>query len=177
MFQVAPKKCEEKAKNLEVAVLSGLLDFHSDRAEAQASFVVACIFGSFALLTIVQNIENTILIYLSMIPYVMTSSIGFHCLIRFRYYANMAEHYQMLVFVGYVDMDKKHPRIYGWREHARTSEDRNKIPLSQYVKRLSRDFAGILGKLKLKKAWIVNLTALGFFGIPAFIVYFGQIFL
>jgi hypothetical protein len=170
---VTPKKDEEKAENLEVTILSGLLDFHSDRAEAQASFLVACIFGSFALLTVVQNIENTILIFLSMIPYAATSLIGLHCLQRFGYYANVAQLYETLLFDNYVDMNKIHPRIYGWREHARTLED--KEPVKQHVERLSRNFAGILERFK--KAWIINLTALGIFGIPALIVYFGQIFL
>ena len=41
-------KTEEKPNQEEVGVLAGLLDFYSDRAEAQASFLIACVFGLFA---------------------------------------------------------------------------------------------------------------------------------
>lgn len=169
---MTPKKDEEKAENLEIALLSGLLDFHSDRAEAQASFLVACIFGSFALLTIVQNTENMILICLSIIPYAATSLIGLHCLQRFGYYANMAQLYEELLFNNYVDMNKKHARIYAWRKHAGKWK---KVPVKKKVDELSRKSVRILERFK--KAWIRNLAALGIFGMPAFIVYFEQILL
>jgi hypothetical protein len=95
-------KHEEKenndGKNSRAEALAGVLDFYSDRAEAHANFLVACIFGLFTLLAIVQNVrmhENIWFTLSSMVPYGVIVIVAFHCLERFAYFAVMAQTLKM----------------------------------------------------------------------------------
>lgn len=49
-----------------IQMLSALLDFHSDRAEAHASFFVASLFGLFSVLQVAQNLLNSGVIFISL---------------------------------------------------------------------------------------------------------------
>ena len=84
----------------EIAAESTLLDFYSDRAVAQASFLLAAMFGLVTLLAIVQEmIRQTLmvpsqrlswLIYVSLFPFWVLAYLGYHTLRRFGSYATAA---------------------------------------------------------------------------------------
>lgn len=85
---------------------AALLDFYSDRAVAHASFLVASIFGLVTLMAIVQLMINhalNLLIYISLIPFVVFSYLGFHSLRRFGKYASVADKLQQS-FLNYAKL-------------------------------------------------------------------------
>ena len=76
---------------------AALLDFYSDRAVAQASFLIASIFGLITLLAMVQQMINEaslLLLSLSLVPFLTFSYLGFYSLQRFGYYAVIADKLQ-----------------------------------------------------------------------------------
>lgn len=99
-------EANESEKLVRPGVLAPLLDFYSDRAEAQASFVVASIFGTFGLLAVVPHISSLILEILSIIPYITFWLLGYHCLKRFGYYAGMAETVRWYIVERHIEYDK-----------------------------------------------------------------------
>ncbi|MFX1508595.1 MAG: hypothetical protein ACFFDC_21135 [Promethearchaeota archaeon] len=78
----------------EIEALTGLLDFFSDRAEAHASFMVACFFGLFTWLAMAYSMKNMWVVFFSMLPYGLIGYICYHCLQRFAFYADMADKYR-----------------------------------------------------------------------------------
>lgn len=67
--------------------LSALLDFYSDRAVAHASFLVATVFGLFAILQLVSKGFSDFVF----IMYWSVFMAGLYCLLNFGYYAGLAE--------------------------------------------------------------------------------------
>lgn len=156
----------EEERNSKVEALVGLLDFYSDRAEAQASFLVACIFGIFTLLAIVQSINSIqdkmiqhALIILSIFPYVMLSSIGFHCLRRFSVYAATAEKYN-IVLKRYAKPKEIMIKVKGKIKE---------MSLQDYEEYLSEKYKGI--PKKFRRPRIMIMLYIFIFGLPALFVY------
>ena len=149
--------------NSKADALAGLLDFYSDRAEAHASFLLACFFGAFTLLAIVQSVEDISLTILSVMPYGMIALVGFHCLQRFSFYAAMAEKIKDKI-ATYVE-GEKFPNPAQIAEKA----EKNKLTLQELVAAVSKRYEGILNQFK--KPWVIKLAAVLIFGVPSFIVY------
>lgn len=82
---------DEKNCSLFVSRVAALLDFYSDRATAHASLFVASIFGILTLLALVQNFNSNTLIFISIIAYFIFSYLGYHTLVRFGFYADIAQ--------------------------------------------------------------------------------------
>jgi len=162
-------KNEGESNEDEVGVLAGLLDFHSDRAEAHASFLIACVFGIFALLAVVQNIENEWFIFFLTIPYIMLALVGFHCLQRFGFYTIMAEIYEKSLerHLECLTEEKTHPRIYVWKKEK--DGEWKKLPAKKYETILLKSYGGILRRFK--KPLPMKLSAIAIFGLPFVIVY------
>ena len=80
-----------------VGALTGLLDFYSDKANAQASFLVADIFGLFTLLAIVEVMDNHTLQFFSIVTYAVLLMVGYHCLVRYGYWTQLADAIQFRV--------------------------------------------------------------------------------
>ncbi len=162
--------------NVKVGATAGLLDFYSDRAVAHASFLLACVFGLFTLLAIVQGVNNLgmndlVLIVVSMAPYGTIVVIGFHCLRRFSFYASMSEELRRIL-MEYVKTVKVSAQT---REKGKRKEFTN---LEEYEKKyLKKRFAGVLNKFKESKyrkyfeAFAVFLV----FILPAIVVYLSKI--
>jgi len=98
------KETNAYKENLRLNALVGLLDFYSDRAVAHASFLVACVFGLFTILALVQNMEfipnlllKIFLILISIASYGGICLIADWCLRKFGSYATAASYYSFLV--------------------------------------------------------------------------------
>jgi len=165
-------KTEERPSQEEIGVLVGLLDFNSDRAEAQASFLIACVFGLFALLAVAQNMQNEWLILSLTIPYVMLALVGFHCLQRFSFYANVADSYKhsleryVRCLSDETTESREHPYIHRW---VKRNGEWKKIPVKDYEKELLEEYEGILKRFK--RPLLMKLSAILIFGIPFSMVY------
>lgn len=85
------KKTEDTNKSEEIGILSGLLDFYSDRATSFASLFVASIFGIVTLAAIIENFGQNYWQYsLSLIPYIGFLVAGYFTWSRFEHYAGIA---------------------------------------------------------------------------------------
>ena len=159
---------EERA-NVEVDVLAGLLDFHSDRAVAHTSFLVACVFGSFTLLAIVYDLENVLLVGFLAVPYWAIAGIGIHCLQRFYFYANMSEQIKRSLerYVECIPAEEMHPLIYA------ELKDGRHIPLKKYENDLFESFGGI--SKRFREPWMRYPAAFLIFGLPFLIIYLSRL--
>jgi len=86
------KKGEKAKKKLEATdyeALSALLDFHSDRATAHAGFLVACIFGLFTILSLIQG--GVVIKFFYSIAYWLLVFGGLYELLNFRDFAGRAQ--------------------------------------------------------------------------------------
>jgi hypothetical protein len=75
-----------------IEVLIGLLDFHSDRATAHASFVIASIFGIFTLLFSFKLFNGLIwgkVVYV--LAFILLNAISVYSYLNFGYYAAVAD--------------------------------------------------------------------------------------
>ncbi|MDH5451128.1 MAG: hypothetical protein OEX77_09600 [Candidatus Bathyarchaeota archaeon] len=82
---------EENAElnSTDYEALSALLDFHSDRAVAHASFLVACIFGLFTVLSLINGENLSIDLIYSVVYYILLFG-GLYALFNFNLYATKA---------------------------------------------------------------------------------------
>ena len=95
----------------EVAVLTGLLDFYSDRATAHASFVVAGIFGLYAVL-----FGNSMLPrWLFISVYLALLVIDGYSFMNFGYYAKLA-------YIVRVKLEGQHVEEYGEEMESKLKE-------------------------------------------------------
>jgi hypothetical protein len=87
------KQTETTNGDLLATRFDALLDFYSDRAVAHASFLVASIFGLVTMLAIVQQLDenNIAIIWLSSVVFFGISYMGYFALIRFGFYADVAQ--------------------------------------------------------------------------------------
>lgn len=83
------KKGKRKLEDTDYTALSALLDFHSDRATAHASFLVACVFGLFAILSLI-GAPNQAPHPIYSIAYWLLWLGGLYSLLNFGYYAKKA---------------------------------------------------------------------------------------
>lgn len=81
---------EKELTNSDYEALSSLLDFYSDRAVAHASFLVACVFGLFTILSLLGGKELHLKFVYS-IAYWMLWLGGFYSLLNFRLFATEAQ--------------------------------------------------------------------------------------
>lgn len=88
------KNLTEKQPNADVTRVAALLDFYSNRAVAHASFFIASIFGLLTFLAIVSGFKE-----IRDYPYVLSiflfsvfTYMGYFTLIRFNYYASLADY-------------------------------------------------------------------------------------
>ena len=163
MNKRSPENPNDGVEEKKVEALVGLLDFYSDRAEAQASFLVASVFGLFALLSMVQNITNMTLVILSVIPYVMLALIGFRCFQRFGAYASTADKIKQLL-EKYADPTKL------LAETVYVNGKKKKITLRESENRAFRK-GSIRIMEKYKKAKFIRLAFLIIFGTSGLLVY------
>lgn len=86
-------------KDEAITVLAGLLDFHSDRATAHASFIVASIFGLYAILfsfnTYFANDNVGIAVFV--ITYIFLALFSFYSFLNFSRYASIANAIQQIM--------------------------------------------------------------------------------
>lgn len=78
--------------------LTSLLDFYSDRAVAHASFLIACIFGLFTILSLVDTIFWWVSLLLLFMTYYGLWAFGLYCLLNFRYYVLFSEQVIIEIF-------------------------------------------------------------------------------
>ena len=148
-----------------------LLDFYSDRAEAHASLMVACLFGLFGLLAVVQILPvsgwwtRTLKIWSSMI-YVSFCLTAYHCLQRFGYYANMAEYVYRYIRDNYVPFD---------RTKVSTEEGMRSLLALENRLQFGRKYRGILHNV-LRSHTFVGLCMFAILSILFVIVYLPVIF-
>lgn len=81
---------KKKLEETDYEALSALLDFYSDRAVAHASFVVACVFGLFTVLSLLRGVDLFLKVAYSFIYWVLWSA-GIYSLLNFRSFAIEAE--------------------------------------------------------------------------------------
>lgn len=87
----------EPTPELFASRVGGLLDFYSDRAVAHASFLVASIFGLVTLSAIIQQLDFQLMLFpvplfwLSVLLFFVFSYLGYYALIRFGFYARIAD--------------------------------------------------------------------------------------
>lgn len=158
------EKTSEDEKNTQVGVITGLLDFCSDRAEAHASFLVACVFGLFALLAIAQNGKDAVFALILVIPNVGLVLVGYHCLARFRFYANMAEQMRRQL--------KKYAKIKSFDVWLQEEREEKKMGLKQFENFLQKKYRGILFGFK-KRAFTryIKIATVVIFVLPLLVVY------
>ena len=92
------EKGKEKLEKTDYEIVSALLDFNSDRAEAHAAFLVACVFGLFALLSVLEDSPKgspNIVAY--SVAYLILWSGGIWEVFNFYRYATRADHFRRLV--------------------------------------------------------------------------------
>ena len=173
---MCPDKNDEKGnndgKNSRVEALAGVLDFHSDRTEAHASFLVACVFGLFTLLAIAQDLENTWLTLFSIVPYGVIVLVAFHCLERFTYFAGIAEKLKVVLDIyakpEKILIDKKGNIISLTGEKIPIETKGNIISLKEY-RSLYDTYSGI--PKKFRKNVIFYIAGFCLFFIPSIVVY------
>ena len=88
----------EKTKD-EVAVLSALLDFFSDSGLGYVSAFVACIFGLFATLSLLQSQDRFGFLLLSLV-YFLLSAGGAYSLLNFFYNIRVAHRIKRIIVSG-----------------------------------------------------------------------------
>jgi hypothetical protein len=71
--------------------ICALVDFYSNRAVAHASFFIASIFGLITFSAIIQQLEGKNIAWFSTVLFLGFSYVGYYTLIRFGYYAILAE--------------------------------------------------------------------------------------
>jgi len=71
--------------------IGDLLGHYSSRAVAQASLFIACIFGIVTLSALIHELDENWLLVLSMVLFLGFSYFGHYTLIRFGYYADLAQ--------------------------------------------------------------------------------------
>jgi len=76
--------------------LSAQLDFHSDRATAQAGFLVACVFGLFTVLSLIKG-KNPVLDLIYSLTYGVLWAGGLWALFNFNFYATEADKIQHIM--------------------------------------------------------------------------------
>jgi hypothetical protein len=74
-------------KDEEIGILSGLLDFYSSKSNTHAGFVVAGIFGMYALLVFYESMPS----WGFLISYIALLLIELYAFANFRYYGEYAE--------------------------------------------------------------------------------------
>jgi len=134
----------------EIAILSGLLDFYSNRAIAHASFVVAGIFGIYSILSLMNKTS----FWLYTLSYIALLIIDVYSFLNFGYYAELADTIRT----------KLENRCTG-RNLEITVEDRKRLSLlsRQFYQFKSRHIRGNLKSIILLALWIVAVV------LPSFI--------
>lgn len=85
-----------------VSVLLGLLDFDSDRATAHASFVIASIFGIYALLSAFKFFDSCIGKIVFGLTYILLVCLSFYSFLNFSKYASSAEKTREVMMNNYL---------------------------------------------------------------------------
>lgn len=95
-------------EELKYTILSSLLEFYSDRAIAHASFLVACIFGLFTILSVMNNVfgKFSLLVWILLaITYWVLWSFGLYSLLNFGFFATVAQVSKEMITEG-SDLEK-----------------------------------------------------------------------
>ena len=87
---------KKNTTNEEVSKVSALLDFYSDRCVAHASFFVATLFGTFSLLSLLDDKEGLVRIGLASTYWLLFIG-SIYLLLSFSYYSGYSEKIQRIV--------------------------------------------------------------------------------
>lgn len=121
------EKTEDTNKSEEIGILSGLLDFYSDRATSFASLFVASIFGIVTLAAIIENFGQNYWQYgLSLIPYIGFLVAGSYTWSRFEHYAGIASTIEGICLRWY--NHSKLEKLVVWAETKKGDTSEMKFP-------------------------------------------------
>lgn len=151
---------DEPRLSRELTAQAALLDFHSDRAVAHASFLIASVFGLLTLLAVAQSLKYPFVV-VSLIPFSAFSYLGFWTLQRFTDYASVADALQGNIerYRGEFKIEIKGERPMTFsevREHF-LLRDTRQIPLKRLISKVKASGVFILQNI----LYLFLITALG----------------